>query len=159
MTLSERFAETIEKQFESIAERLQHEYHFLIVGLESHGPYVNFVIKNKYSFIHTFWSPQDGLDFSIGPLVGNEIPDEIVEYTPGVMNTHYGLGELAIAAGRKNEEVFGFYHKRIEDAARTLLMVIEYLSELKPNCLSGDWSNREKLENIIEKEYYENLDG
>ena len=127
---------------------LQREYEMHVT--ESGGCLAGVRLQNQDTFISLTWSPKEGLEYSIGPLVDGLVPPADIFYRPGQSPHAYEIAWFAKLAGvQRNADIRG----KIDGFAESLRTGVELVMKIAGAFLAGDWSRREKLDELIEQNY------
>jgi hypothetical protein len=109
--------------------------------------YPEVVARNAYTFLEVLWSPHDGLEYDIGPLVRGKIPEECeIEVSGGrVKLTGYEIVWFSKLSETPLPKVRG----NGASTAKAARNAIEFLIVHASKFLRGDWSQRPQLDEMV----------
>ena len=136
---TKKLAEAVLRDIQSAIPPFEAKYDLTPVLAEVSIPMAKYVTQNEASFLRITWSPQDGLDYHIGQVVGFDKPgDSPPEYSIGTFARMSGVLCSAGVSGKSCS---------VADALR---VAFDQIDATAAEFLRGDWSRRHELHATIE---------
>jgi hypothetical protein len=146
---TKKMATAVMKQFANAVRDFGADFSLSVSQSECLTIYPEVTARNDHAFIRMTWSPQDGCEYYIGPLVNNSVPDYTLAPNLAAPLLEY---ELEWFSKIRTNGVLPMVRGKSGPTDQAVVNAFGYITRYLGDCLCGDWSIRESLELAIRKE-------